>query len=217
MGDVTRIADERGEQARVGLDELARAVPGLGPLRLSAVDRNRVQDLVDRLVARGLSASSVRNAILPLRAIYRRACARSEIAVNPTLGLALPAAETGPSARRRAHTERHASPRRSPCCRSRRAGPSPPGRASRGGPPGRCYPVHADPSGSAPGGVRRSRPSPPVCRSARPGCRANADTRPRAWQADWRHRCRGGRRPAADPLIESASIWLRTHPGRLTG
>jgi integrase len=50
-----------------------------------------VQDLVDRLVARGLSASTVRNSILPLRAIYRRVVSRSEVLVNPTLGLALPA------------------------------------------------------------------------------------------------------------------------------
>ena len=67
------------------------SLPELGHLGLSAVDRYRVQDLVDRLVARGLSPSSVRNAVLPLRAIYRRAVARSEVAVNPTLGLSLPA------------------------------------------------------------------------------------------------------------------------------
>jgi len=69
----------------------SHALPELGDLRLSAVDRNRVQDLVERLVAAGLAPSSVRNAVLPLRAIYRRAHARSEVAVNPTLGLALPA------------------------------------------------------------------------------------------------------------------------------
>jgi len=65
----------------------SHALPEFGHLRLSAVDRHRVQNLVDRLVARGL----VCNAILPLRAIYRRAFARSEVAVNPTLGLSLPA------------------------------------------------------------------------------------------------------------------------------
>jgi len=55
------------------------------------VTRNAVQDLVDRLVAEGASASTVRNAVLPLRAIYRRAISRSEVHVNPTEGLALPA------------------------------------------------------------------------------------------------------------------------------
>jgi integrase len=67
-------------------------VPELGHLRLSAVTRAAVQDLVDRLVASGRKPSTVRNAILPLRAIYRRAISRSEVALNPTLGLALPAA-----------------------------------------------------------------------------------------------------------------------------
>ena len=43
------------------------------------------------MVAEGLSPSTVRNAIMPLRAIYRRAKARSEIHVNPTVGLDLPA------------------------------------------------------------------------------------------------------------------------------
>jgi integrase len=68
-----------------------KVVPELGHLRLSAVTRATVQDLVDKLVASGLNPSTVRNAILPLRAIYRRAISRSEVLVNPTLGLALPA------------------------------------------------------------------------------------------------------------------------------
>jgi integrase len=68
-----------------------KVLPELGHLRLSAISRNTVQDLVDRLVAQGLSASTVRNSILPLRAIYRRSVSRSEVLVNPTLGLALPA------------------------------------------------------------------------------------------------------------------------------
>ena len=50
-----------------------------------------IQDLVDRLVARGLAPSTVRNSVLPLRAIFRRAVARSEVVKNPTLGLSLPA------------------------------------------------------------------------------------------------------------------------------
>jgi integrase len=66
-------------------------LPELGHLRLTAITRNSVQDVVDRLVARGLAPSTVRNAILPLRAIYRRLISRSEVLVNPTLGLALPA------------------------------------------------------------------------------------------------------------------------------
>lgn len=68
-----------------------KILPELGHLRLSAVTRASVQDLVDSLVASGRSPSTVRNAILPLRAIYRRALTRADVLVNPTLGLALPA------------------------------------------------------------------------------------------------------------------------------
>jgi integrase len=74
---------------RASLD--ARVLPQLGALRLSAVTRPQVQELVDRLVAEGLSASTVRNTVLPLRAIFRRARARAEVTQNPTLGLTLPA------------------------------------------------------------------------------------------------------------------------------
>lgn len=66
-------------------------LPRLGRLRLSAISRNHVQDLADELVATGAAPSTVRNAILPLRAIYRRATSRDEVAVNPTLKLDLPA------------------------------------------------------------------------------------------------------------------------------
>ncbi len=66
-------------------------LPHLGSQRLSAVTSNQIQDLVDRLVAEGLAPSTVRNAILPLRAIYRRALQRNDVAINPTLKLSLPA------------------------------------------------------------------------------------------------------------------------------
>jgi hypothetical protein len=48
-----------------------------------------LRDFADRLSARGLSASSVRKTILPLRAIYRRAHQRNDVAINPTLKLVL--------------------------------------------------------------------------------------------------------------------------------
>ena len=68
-----------------------RVLPQIGSQRLSAVTRNQIQDLVDRLVAKGLAPSTVRNSILPLRAIYRRAHHRDEVPTNPTLKLSLPA------------------------------------------------------------------------------------------------------------------------------
>ena len=69
----------------------SKMLPHLGSQRLSAVSSNQIQDLVDRLVAQGLAPSTVRNAILPLRAIYRRALQRDDVAINPTLKLSLPA------------------------------------------------------------------------------------------------------------------------------
>jgi integrase len=68
-----------------------RVLPDLGAARLSEIRRIDVQDLADRLKAQGLDASTIRNAIAPLRAVYRRAFTRGQVAVNPTAGLELPA------------------------------------------------------------------------------------------------------------------------------
>ena len=70
-------------------------VPQLGHLRLSALTRRRLQDLVDGLVSDSLASSTVANSILPLRAICRRALEREQIAVNPTERLALPRERPG--------------------------------------------------------------------------------------------------------------------------
>lgn len=70
---------------------LRAVTPELGHLRLTAITRNHLQDIVDRLVAEGRAASTVRNTVLPLRAIYRRAVSREQVLANPTLKLALPA------------------------------------------------------------------------------------------------------------------------------
>lgn len=68
-------------------------LPDLGPVRLGDITRNDVQAVADRLLEKGLSPSAVRNALMPLRVIYRRAMNRSQVAVNPTHGLELPAVE----------------------------------------------------------------------------------------------------------------------------
>ncbi len=72
---------------------VARVLPDLGGLRLSEIRRVDLQDFADRLCADGLDPSTVRNTLMPLRAIFRRAVARGEVAVNPTSGLELPAME----------------------------------------------------------------------------------------------------------------------------
>lgn len=79
----------RGYEASLVL----RVLPELGGVRLSKVRRVDLQDFADRLCADGLDPSTVRNTLMPLRAIFRRAVARGEVAVNPTSGLELPAME----------------------------------------------------------------------------------------------------------------------------
>lgn len=69
-----------------------RILPDLGGARLSDIGRADVQDVADSLLAAGLDPSTIRNALMPLRAIYRRAVARGQVGLNPTTGLELPAA-----------------------------------------------------------------------------------------------------------------------------
>lgn len=86
-GDPYKPSVVRGYETSLRL----RVVPALGGAKLSALSWIDLQRFVDRLLAAGLDPSSVRNALMPLRAIYRRAHARGEVAVNPTRGLELPA------------------------------------------------------------------------------------------------------------------------------
>lgn len=72
-----------------------RVKPVLGAMRLSDVTRNDVQDLVDALVAEGWNASTIVVTIASLRVIYKRALIRGEIAVNPVVGLQMPAVRGG--------------------------------------------------------------------------------------------------------------------------
>jgi integrase len=72
---------------------VTRVLPELGGARLVEIRRIDLQDLADRLYADGLDASTVRNTLMPLRALFRRAVARGDVAVNPTTGLELPAVE----------------------------------------------------------------------------------------------------------------------------
>lgn len=60
-------------------------------MRLAAITTGDLQDLADRLLATGRDASTIRNTFMGLRALFRRALVRGEVAVNPTSGLQLPA------------------------------------------------------------------------------------------------------------------------------
>jgi integrase len=79
-----------------------RVLPELGAIRLADLHRPDLQAFADELGAGNLSASAIRCTVIPLRAIFRRAVARGELAVNPCDGLELPAV--------RGRRERFASP-----------------------------------------------------------------------------------------------------------
>ena len=66
-------------------------LPALGNMKLDAVARADVQGLCNRLIAAGGSPSTVRNAIMPLRVLYRRALREGQVAVSPLEHLELPA------------------------------------------------------------------------------------------------------------------------------
>lgn len=68
-----------------------RLQPELGEVRLGDLRRRDVQDMIDRLRANGISASTIHNTLDPLRAVYRRAVRRDDVTIDPTHGLELPA------------------------------------------------------------------------------------------------------------------------------
>jgi integrase len=93
-GSIRNRSGDRYKPSVVRTNEIAlrlRLLPELGGRRVSEIRRADVQDFADRLLAHGEEASTIRNTLMPLRAIFRRAVARGDVAVNPTTGLELPA------------------------------------------------------------------------------------------------------------------------------
>jgi hypothetical protein len=86
-GDVYKPSVIRGYEQALRL----RVLPELGELTLAEMQRADLQAFVDRLLEDEYDPSTIRNTLLPVRAIFRRAVARGEVAVNPTTGLELPA------------------------------------------------------------------------------------------------------------------------------
>ena len=64
-----------------------RVLPQIGARKLSEIRRSDLQDFADRLLGDGADTSTTRNTLMPLRAIFRCAAARGDVAVNPTSGL----------------------------------------------------------------------------------------------------------------------------------
>ena len=86
-GDVYKPSALRGYEQSLRL----RIVPALGAEKLGDIRRSDLQRLVNRLMAEGVGPSTIRNSLMPLRAIYRYALALDEVSVNPTSGVQLPA------------------------------------------------------------------------------------------------------------------------------
>ena len=68
-----------------------RVLPAFGDRRLENIDGQEMHVYVDSLMAEGLEPSTIRNTLMPLRVIYRRAVKRRKVAINPVVGLELPA------------------------------------------------------------------------------------------------------------------------------
>jgi integrase len=69
-------------------------VPALGGVRVSALDRKRCKALVERWDQAGMSASSIRNNLDPLRVLCRELLEDGVLEVNPLTKVKLPAAES---------------------------------------------------------------------------------------------------------------------------
>lgn len=61
-------------------------LPQLGSVELNDIRTGQFEQLVGKLQAQGLAANSVRNAFMPLQAIYRWALRRELAGMDPTNG-----------------------------------------------------------------------------------------------------------------------------------
>jgi integrase len=94
LGEIRNRSGERYKPStlrgyRQALEE--RVLPLVGGARLSDITTTDLQALVDLWQGERQPASTIRNAIKPLQAIYRRAKSRGGLPVNPTQDLELPA------------------------------------------------------------------------------------------------------------------------------
>ncbi len=68
-------------------------LPKIGQRRLTELTVPQLQAFVNGLVSEKVNASTIRNAVNPLRAIYRHAVSLGEVAYSPCAGLQLPSVE----------------------------------------------------------------------------------------------------------------------------
>jgi integrase len=89
----TRSGDRYKPSALHGYEQSMskRVLAALGDEKVDKLTRQQLQDLADDLHRQGLDPSTIRNTLIPMRAMYRRLLQRGLVAVNPTASLALPA------------------------------------------------------------------------------------------------------------------------------
>jgi integrase len=68
-----------------------RVYPAMGSRKVDTITAIDVQDFADELKGSGLGPSSVRNTLMPLRVIFRRAMRRGIVGANPVSGVELDA------------------------------------------------------------------------------------------------------------------------------
>jgi hypothetical protein len=71
-------------------------LPRFADRRLSQITRRDLVDLIEELHGLGLAPSTIRNALDPIRVIFRRAIIRGDVEVPPWAGLELPYGEARP-------------------------------------------------------------------------------------------------------------------------
>jgi integrase len=86
-GDAYKPSVVAGYEALLG----SKILPAFGAMRLTDLQRRHVQRFADSLVADGSSPSTVRNTLMPLRVIFRRAIRDGLAVVNPCEQIELPA------------------------------------------------------------------------------------------------------------------------------
>ena len=92
------IADVVGAPGRRALEQRLQAIRNEHEIDACVVNGENAADgigitprLADQLLGEGHDPSTIRNTFMGLRALYRRAIARGDAALNPTAGLQLPA------------------------------------------------------------------------------------------------------------------------------
>ena len=169
------LAAYKPSTCRAYAKHIMRIYPAVGSMRLSAIELHELQDEANRLIASGLTPSSVRNTFDPVRKIFARAVREHLIAINPTVGLELKAKEAA---------EAGSIDRSVSLVRSRRSTTSTAGRGRWRSTPA-CAPARS----------RRfaglmSTSSAGCCVSSAPGTAKPVRSRPRAAPAVERCRCR---------------------------